>query len=120
LQAQVSNPNLDDKTSEAKTPKIFLCWHHIRPATAEVERIHIRRRSSIAIKNQGTSKTQARVPDILATAGEEKSAGARRSLARARQETCIIQRGANVTPITKTLQNPTLPSPTKLNKEINR
>lgn len=49
LQAQVSNPNLDDKISEAKKPKIFLCWHHIRPARAEVERIHIRR-SSIAIK----------------------------------------------------------------------
>jgi len=112
LQAQVSNPNLNDKISEAKTRKIFLCRHYIRPATAEVERIHIRR-SSIAIKNQGTSSTQARVPDILATAGEEKSAGARRSVPRARQETSILQRGANVTPITKTLENPTPPSPPK-------
>jgi len=113
LQAQVSNPNLDDKISEAKKPKIFLCWHHIRPARAEVERIHIRR-SSIAIKNQRTSKTQTRVPDILATAGEGKSAGARRSLPRARQETSRLQRGANVTPITKTLENPTPPSPPKI------
>jgi hypothetical protein len=28
LQAHVSNPNLDGKISEAKKPKIFLCWPH--------------------------------------------------------------------------------------------